>query len=451
MTGSTDWLSATAMLLSGLIVGFMFIYSSMRRKQQAAATGSEDLELRDLQARRDTLIQQLRELEDVPANAAERTRLEREAAQVLRALDRRVGQAPRLSSSSTTVTATPPAAPSPGMNPTVKGFLWGVGSIAALGFLGWFVYSSSTDRSAQAPNAMQPASTQTPMGQAPQQQQQADPAVQQLEAAVANAPEDTNARISLAKAYLEKENMMGVFEQTQAVLAKSPDEPRALTYQAIVRMAMGQTDVAGKMLDQATKRDPKLIDAWVGLAWLNFQSGKRTEGEKAIAEAEKQHPEQKARLDEILAQMRNAKPVAQQMPANHPSLPEPGAPMAAQPEQAPAPATAAANPGDIHLTLNLDAAAAARAPQHGIIYIIARPAGVTSGPPVAVKRLLSNGFPMSIDFGSADSMMGQPMPPKIHLEVRLDTDGDAATKSPQDPVAVQDGVATGSTLALVLK
>src|SRR3954453_3302000 len=101
MTGSPDWLSATAMLLSGLIVGFMFIYSSMRRKQQAAAaTGREDLELRDLQARRDSLIQQLRDLEDVPANAAERTRLEREAAQVLRTLDGKkphVGQALSLS------------------------------------------------------------------------------------------------------------------------------------------------------------------------------------------------------------------------------------------------------------------------------------------------------------------------------------------------------------------
>src|ERR1044072_2947841 len=143
MNGSTDWLSATAMLLSGIIVGFMFIYSSMRRKQQAAATSSDDLEIRDLQARRDALIQQLRDLEDVPANATERTRLEREAAPVLRAPHGRATPtaSPR--------PATPPPAPSPGMNPTVKGFLWGVGSIAILGFLGWFVYSSSTDQSAQ--------------------------------------------------------------------------------------------------------------------------------------------------------------------------------------------------------------------------------------------------------------------------------------------------------------
>jgi hypothetical protein len=151
----------------------------------------------------------------------------------------------------------------------------------------------------------------------------------------------------------------------------------------------------------------------------------------------KQHPEQKERLSEILTQMRNAKPAAtKELPANHPTLPEPGA---------------AAADSNIHITLNLDAAAAARVPQHAIIYIIARAAGVTSGPPVAVKRLLASGFPMSVDFGSADSMMGQPMPPKIHLEVRLDSDGDAATKSPQDANAVQDGVATGANVALVLK
>jgi tetratricopeptide (TPR) repeat protein len=424
MTGSTDWLTATAMLLSGLIVGFMFIYSSMRKKQQAAATpGSDDLELRDLVARRDALIQQLRELEDVPANATERTRLERDAAKVLRALDgKNVRQPLRLSPSLPVAT---PAPAMSGMNPAVKGFLWGVGSIAALGFLGWFVYSSSTDRSAQPQSAMQPA----PATQSQRPAQQSDPAVQQLEAAVANAPEDVNARINLAKAYLEHENMMGVFDQTQAVLAKSPDEPRALTYQALVRMSMGQTEVAGKMLEEATKRDPKLTDAWVGRAWLDFQTGKRDDGEKAMQQAMKQRPDQQARLEQILTEMRNQKPVAsaQATPA------------------APADATS------IHLTINLDDAAAARAPQHAILYVIARAEGVTSGPPAAVKRLLANRFPMEIDIGSADSMMGQPMPSKVRLEVRLDSDGDATTKTPGDPVAVQDGVSAGSRVALVLK
>jgi hypothetical protein len=58
---------------------------------------------------------------------------------------------------------------------------------------------------------------------------------------------------------------------------------------------------------------------------------------------------------------------------------------------------------------------------------------------------------MQVDFSSADSMMGQPLPAKLHLEVRIDLDGDAATKSPDDPSVVQDGVATGSKLTLNLK
>jgi len=39
----------------------------------------------------------------------------------------------------------------------------------------------------------------------------------------------------------------------------------------------------------------------------------------------------------------------------------------------------------------------------------------------------------------------------MHLEARLDADGDAATKSPTDPIATADGVSTGSALALTLK
>ena len=440
MNVATDWLSATAMLLSGVIAGFMFMYASMRRKQQAVAAvppSSDELEVRDLEARRDTLIQQLRDLEDVPANSAERTRLEREAAQVLRTLDG-VRQAPRPSAAAV---VPPPPAPASGMNPALKGFLWGVASVAALGFLGYFVWTSTTEKTEGTPNAMQPATTQS-------QPAQTDPVVQQLEAAVAGAPDDVNARISLAKAYLERENMMGVFEQTQAVLAKSPDEPRALTYQALVRMAMGQTDVAEKMLDDATRKDPKFTDAWVGLAWLDFQTGKRDAGERAMSEAMKQRPDQKARLAQILEEMRKQKPT--ELPQNHPNVDAP--PVGGQaPSPVTAPVAAAPSGDSIHLTLNLDPAAAAHAPQHAIIYIIARAEGVTAGAPVAVKRLLSNGFPMEVDFSSADSMMGQPLPAKIRLEVRLDADGDAATKSPDDPTAVQDGVATGAKLALTLK
>src|SRR6185369_1731770 len=88
-----------------------------------------------------------------------------------------------------------------------------------------------------------------------------------------------------------------------AVLAKNPNEPRAQTYQAIVRMAMGQPDQAKTMLEAATATEPRLTDAWVALAWLHSQQSDREGATAAIEQAVKQHPEDEQRLRGILAQM----------------------------------------------------------------------------------------------------------------------------------------------------
>jgi hypothetical protein len=78
----TDWLSATAMIVSGGIVGFMFWYGMKGRAPKA------DLERRDLEAKRDVLLQQLRELKETGGSVDEQRRLERETAEVLRKLDK---------------------------------------------------------------------------------------------------------------------------------------------------------------------------------------------------------------------------------------------------------------------------------------------------------------------------------------------------------------------------
>jgi hypothetical protein len=87
----------------------------------------------------------------------------------------------------------------------------------------------------------------------------------------------------------------------------------------------------------------------------------------------------------------------------------------------------------------------------GMIFIIARAAGVTAGPPAAVKRLPISSFPLSVDLTSADSMMGQPLPAKMRIEARIDSDGDPLTRDPKDPSAVLDGVTMGQTVSLTLK
>jgi cytochrome c-type biogenesis protein CcmH len=304
--------------------------------------------------------------------------------------------------------------------------------------MAWFVTQHATPKTEGTTGG-------TPMTSAPQSPpQQADAALQQIQAAVAKSPDDLEMRAQLAKAYLERENLMGVFEQTQYILQHKPDDARALTYQALVRMSMGQRDGAAEMLQRAIKSDPQLVDAYVALAWNDVQRGKVSEAEGLISEASRRHPEQQARLEEVLAKMKeqakNQPPAA--VPPNHPALPDPG------PESASATAAPVSGPS-VHVTLSL---AGAKPSPNAVLFIIARAAGQTAGPPAAVKRIANPTFPLEVDLSAADSMMGQPLPATVRIEARLDADGDPLTKNPSDPHAVQDGVATnGTKVSLVLK
>jgi tetratricopeptide (TPR) repeat protein len=334
------------------------------------------------------------------------------------------------------------------MNPTTKGFLWGAGSCAALAGLFYFVMQTSTPRQegGSLTGNTPPMASAAPMQQQQQQQQAPDPMVTQLEAAVQKEPDNLQLRNDLAQAYLERENLMAVFEQTKFVLERKPEDSRALTYAALVRMAMGAGDEAKSMLERASKSDPKNLDTWVALAWMHAQRNEMKDAEAMIAEASKQVPEQKERLQMVLVQMQRAasqpqQPVqtaagGEQLPPGHPRID--GAPAA--------PAAAAPTGPSINVTLELDPSASTKT---GVLFVIARnPMG---GPPAAVKRLQGVSFPVTITLSSADSMMGQPLPAKFRLEARLDSDGDATTKPPTDPAAMQNDVTPGATVKLALK
>lgn len=457
MSEPTDWVSAVAILAAGLVLGLLFLFVFRNRKSAAKIGGDEDLERKDLEAKRDALIQQLR---DPDLTADERTRLELETAAALRAIDdynATAGPAAQPSAASDEEDAAP-------MSPALKGFLWGAGSFAVVAALGFFVWQAATPREeGGSPTGGFPTASQ----QTPQQ----DPVVMQLQAAVQRDPENLQLRNDLAQAYLERDDMMAVFEQTKFVLERAPQDSRALTYQGLVRMAMGEADAAAGMFDQATKSDPKNMDSWVALAWLKVQQGNEKEAEGIIAQAAKNSPSDKARLEEVFnsmkqhaAEARNRPaqaaaggelpaghpPVDQQLPAGHPPVEGAGAaPVVTAPVQSATqmPRPAAPNDGrSVRVTLELDPAAKTK---QGVLYVMARnPQG---GPPVAVKRMNVSSFPVTFDFGSADSMMGQPLPSKFRLEARLDSDGDAATKPPTDPSAVQADVAPGAVLTLALK
>ena len=459
MTG-TDWLTAVGILLSGAVIGFMFLYTTTKKKsgpgsEAAGASAVPSLAVRDLEARRDVLIAQLRELDDVGGSDAERALLERQAGDVLRQLD---GLAP--ATSTTSAPAAPPSAvpavpqpagltqPAPvpiAVQPqpagALKGFLWGVASAAAIAGLVFFVINQAKARDAGGSVTGGTTTGAAPMqAPQPQQSQQPDAELQKLEAAVQATPDDLNTRNDLAHAYLERENMKGAFEQAQAVIAKVPSDPRANTVQAIVRIAMGESGQAIPQLETATKTDPKLVDGWVALAWAYTQSGRDDEAGKAIDAGVRENPAQEARMREVLTKMREQ--VKQQaVSPRHPATD------GSAPAATPSPSAGGSDQG-IKVTLSI--APGAAVPDSKIIFVIVREAGQTSGPPSAVKRIVATGFPMTVDLTAADSMMGQPLPGKMRVEARLDTDGNAMTKQPTDLVAAKDGVSSGDAIALVL-
>jgi tetratricopeptide (TPR) repeat protein len=397
----TDWLSASAMLLAGVIVGVMFLYGMKRRQ------GRSDLERADLEAKRDALIARLRE----GATSEERARLEAATAAVLRKLDSTSGGKP------------PPAFPAPDsrgrLSSTAVGFLWGAGSVAVLAGIGWFVVQSAKPKETPAVSPMASA----------------DRSLSDLERSVQQNPDNLLLRDDLAKAYLDRENLNGVAEQTQYVLQRNPNDARALTYQALVHIAARQPEAAAAMLQRATHSDPDLIDAWVGLAWLNAQGGDMKRAEAAIDEAKRRHPEQAARLDQLMAHLRAAQ--------------EAVAPPAAPAPASPAPAAAAPSGNAVHITLKVDPNA--KYPATAVIWVIARATGVNGGPPSAVKRVPLGNFPIFVDLSAADSMMGQPLPAKMRIEARIDADGDPMTHDPKDPAGAVDGVGVGASVSLTLK
>jgi hypothetical protein len=171
--------------------------------------------------------------------------------------------------------------------------------------------------------------------------------------------------------------------------------------------------------------------------------GRTKEAEAAIAEAERRFPGEGERLKGALAQFREEGAGA---PSGGSAGEDPHAGVVPPPmgETAEVP-TAAEGGASVSGVIEADASVRARIAPGTAVFLTVREAGVEQGPPVAVKRLAASAFPLAFVVGPADSMMGQPLPERMRIDVRADSDGDAATRAPSDPRAHADGVKSGAT------
>jgi len=450
---SVQWVPALVVLGAGLIVGFALVWRLLSASRRAVKAGAGALEARDLAGKSEMLFRQLRELEDTASKrtpeqlARERYALELEAAKALLELEKKGPAVTENATSAKAMAANPEPSVATRDRAGMRGFLWGVGSAAGVLLLGFFVYQSAKPREAGGS-----VTGNTPMASKPSGGEAADGEEAQLQAAVARNPSDVEGHLALARLYVEKQNWMGVWNETARVLERSPSNSQALGYQSLVRLAMGQTDVAVTLLTKALASDPDMVDGYAYLALAYTRIGRARDADATIAKASKRFPQRAADFQKYLTDLREKEtPVAQASAAGANPNPHAGVKTPGGDKGAPAPQQTASTVRHVAGTVDVDPSIRGKLPAGGILFVFARPAGGSEGPPVAVKRLPAR-FPATFELSEADSMMGQPLPDQLLIEARLDEDGDPTTRPPTDPKARLDGVKVGRTdLRLVLK
>lgn len=459
-----DWGPGVVVLALGLLLGGLALW--LLARPGSALTPQRALaNVPDLEARRDGLFQQLRELEDTSDKrtpeqlARERYALELDAASVLLALDRGGGAGRGEAEDRATHRKAAPENEGRARRPALRGFLWGVSSASVMALLLFLVVRGSRDREGGAsPTGGPPGGEASSREGAGTSGAEADPEVARLRATLETNPGDVETRLNLARLLLSKQDLMGVWNETQQVLEHSPGHPRALAYQALVRLAMGQGELAVDMLKQAKAKAPDLLEAYLHLSLVYVRMGRTQEAEATMAEASRRFPDQAPTLAKLMAEMK------QQVAEAPPSLPgDPHARVPATSATGGAAATAggsdsgsaaatAPSTAGVAGVLDLDPTLQGTIAPGTVVFVTLRAAGVKTGPPVAVERLAVRSFPLAFAIGAANSMMGGELPKRVRIEARADSDGDPMTRSPSDPLAEIDDVGLGaSNLRLLLK
>ncbi|HWE25359.1 MAG TPA: tetratricopeptide repeat protein [Myxococcales bacterium] len=464
-TTGVDWLPALLVLGIGLVVGVAAaLIVSARSRKARKRTEKVPVQVRDLTSKRDALMGQLRELDDTAGKrtaeqlAHERYALELEAAHVLLALDERMPkERPMRATKSAAEGGANATARPTSERAGLRGFFWGVGSATAILLIGLFVYQSAKPRETGGSVTGEPGGMNR-NSPAPASAEEA-----QLKAAVASNPDNVEAHLGLAHAYLERQDWMGVWKETSEVLKRQPGNPPALAYQGLVRLAMGQNAVAVDLLSKALAKDPDLVDGYSYLALGYIRLGRTRDAEATMTRASKRFPDRAAEFRRLLGEMEKQEPtVAQAGPPG--DAPDPHAGLATPGESSAGRATTAgrataargATPAQgggrrVSGTIDIDPGAKSKIEARSILFVFAREAGATEGPPIAAKRLPPR-FPVEFELSEADSMLGQPFPDSLLIEARLDSDGDPTTRPPTDPKARADKVKAGrNDVRLVLR
>lgn len=257
---TTNWIPGLAVL--GVGIGVALVYLLTSKKLQTDAPAPESLD--DFDARYQALLGQLKEhvankhLLPADAWAAEKSRLEQAAADVLRARDgkkqddvKKQARAEKLAKAEPTLFSKYPA---------LMGGIVGGGVVAFFAFIGWQLTQNSAPK-------------QEDMRQQPPAPMQARPdgKVEALAARVQANPEDIDAVTDLAIHLIRRQAFQEAKPLVQRAMLLDPFHPKARVGQAVVRALEGDLQGSIRDLEHLTARYPEAYDGFMFAGMLSLE------------------------------------------------------------------------------------------------------------------------------------------------------------------------------------
>ncbi|MPZ75287.1 MAG: tetratricopeptide repeat protein [Deltaproteobacteria bacterium] len=233
------------------------------------------------------------------------------------------------------------------------------------------------------------------------------------------AKSDIRSALDEGKRAFANQELPKAIDAFKKVLAIEPNQPEAHSYMGFILVQAGHADGALLAFDKALAQAPNFPMALWGKAMILYRGKKDYAGARPILEKLLQlipPGEDRQEIENILASL-------------------PGSGSSGQGASSPRSSIAAISGQSISGKITLDAKVKGQANTQATLFIIARPAGAVGGPPLAVKKIDRAVFPLSYSISSENVMMqGTPFTGKINLTVRLDKDGNPATRAPGDLV-----------------
>ena len=228
---------------------------------------------------------------------------------------------------------------------------------------------------------------------------------------------DARAALSEGKTAFAHQEFPKAIEAFKKVLAADPNNPEAHSYMGFILVEAGHADGALLAFDRALSQAPNFPMALWGKGLVLYREKKDFAGAReALEKVLNLVPpgEERNEIAKLLAEIPAGGDQRSQAASSAPAAPS-----------SPSPQITGKISIDPKLKANLDPNAA--------LFIIARPAGGAAGPPLAVKKIDRPTFPLDYTLGQENVMMqGTPFTGKINITVRLDKDGNPATRGAGD-------------------